>query len=82
MYDTLEVELQNRVSKQLEYWSGTMHERLIQRAMDSNDTEALKYHVTEAEREYAMQEDSPIIHMPYMNSALVNLNRIYGKSDA
>ena len=82
MYDTLEVELQNRVSKQLEYWSGTMHERLIQRAMDNNDTEALKYHVTEAEREYAMQEDTAIIHMPFMNSALVNLNKRYGRSDA
>lgn len=81
MYDKLSPDLQQRVSKQLEYWSGTLHSRLMQRAMDTEDLEALKYHLTEAEREYAIQEDFPIVAMPRMDSALVNIKRLYGGSN-
>lgn len=78
MYDKLDEDTRNRVSKMLEYWSGSLHTRLLQRALDENDTEALLYHLRDAEGEYSMQEDDCIQTVPYMNSALVNLNRLYG----
>lgn len=81
MYDNLEPEIRDRVSKMMEYWSGTLHTRLLQRALDENDMEAIKYHLREAEAEYSLQEDDYITTMPYMNSALVNLKRRYGSSD-
>lgn len=81
MYDTLDVETKNRVSEQLEYWSGTMHCRLIQRALDESDSEALAYHLVNAEREQAMQEDYQIKVIPKYNSALVNLRSRFGDFD-
>jgi len=42
----------------LEYWTGTMWERVIQRDLDAKDLDALKYHVNEAYKEYCIQEDA------------------------
>lgn len=82
MYDNLDGETRDRVSKMLEYWSGTIHTRLIQRALDSDDSEALMYHLSEAEAQYAVQEDGFIKTMPRTDSALVNLRRLYGGENA
>jgi hypothetical protein len=49
--------LMDRAREQCEYWTGTMHERIIQRDIEANDLEALHYHVAEAEKEMHMQED-------------------------
>lgn len=54
-------ELMERAKESMDYWEGTLHTRLIQRALDSNDLEALKYHITNAEREMAIQEDSILL---------------------
>ena len=40
-----------------EYWAGTMWERMIQRDIECLDLDALKYHVNEARKEMAIQED-------------------------
>lgn len=57
--------LMERANEQLEYWTGTLWERLIQRDIDTQDLEALAYHVTQAEREQAIQEDSTILEADY-----------------
>ena len=48
-----------RAAEQMEYWAGTMWERIIQRDLDTDDWEALRYHVVLAEKEMALQEDYP-----------------------
>ena len=47
-----------RAEEQLEYWTNTMWARVIEADIDRNDLEALSYHVNEAEREMAIQEDN------------------------
>lgn len=49
-------ELLDRVREAMEYWTGTMHERILQRDLDADDLEALRHHLVEAEREMAIQE--------------------------
>jgi hypothetical protein len=41
----------------MEYWSGTMHDRIIARDLASSDLEALKYHVDLAWKEMQLQEE-------------------------
>ena len=40
-----------------EYWTGTMHARILERDIEANDLEALRYHLVQAEHEMKMQED-------------------------
>lgn len=40
----------------MSYWEGTLWERVMQRDIDANDLEALRYHVSEAYKEMALQE--------------------------
>lgn len=49
--------LMEHAADMLDYWSGTMHARIIQRDIDANDLEALAYHVDVAHAEMRMQED-------------------------
>lgn len=46
-------ELLERAGEMMEYWTGTLHEKLIQKAIDDNDLEALAEHVALAEGECA-----------------------------
>lgn len=52
-------QLLERASELLEEVTGTMWERIIQRDLDTQDYEALRYHVAKAEAELAMQEEYP-----------------------
>lgn len=40
----------------LEYWDGTMWARVIERDLQTDDLEALHYHVSQAEKERSIQE--------------------------
>lgn len=48
----------------MEYFTGTLHERLMQRALDTNDLEALRHHVVEAAAQRAIEEDNGLVPMP------------------
>ena len=51
-------QLYDKALEVMEYWTGTMWERVIQRDLDTDDLEALKYHVDQAYKEMALQEDA------------------------
>lgn len=57
MSNQLNTELIERVQELCEYWAGTMHERVLQRDLDTDDFEALKYHADQAQAEMRLQED-------------------------
>lgn len=57
--------LLERAREAQEYWTGTMWERIIQRDIDTNDLEALRYHLTESDREIAIQEESGLTEHDY-----------------
>lgn len=59
MSNQANTQLMERAQEAMEYWTGTMHERVLQRDIDSGDVEALRYHLVEAEREMAIQESPP-----------------------
>lgn len=42
----------------LDYFTGTLWERVIDRDIQANDLEALAYHISQAEKEMAIQEDA------------------------
>lgn len=42
----------------MEYWTGTMWERVLQRDINAYDWEALNYHCKQAAAEMTLQEDS------------------------
>lgn len=49
--------LKQRAEISIEYWTGTMHARILERDIEANDEEALKYHLVIAEHEMQLQED-------------------------
>ena len=57
MSNTTNDKLMDSAQDMLEYWAGTLWERIIQRDLDANDLEALHYHVAQAYKEYSIQED-------------------------
>jgi hypothetical protein len=59
MSNVINDELMERAKDQLDYWTGTMWERLLQQDIAGNDLEALRAHVAWAEAEMAIQEDNP-----------------------
>lgn len=59
MSNTVNDTLIERAREQQSYWESTVWDRIIQRDLDANDLEALRYHVAQAEKEMAMQEDHP-----------------------
>lgn len=61
MSNQVNTNLLEKANEMCEYWTGTMHERVIQRDIEANDLEALQYHVAEAEREMRLQEDSILV---------------------
>ena len=42
----------------MEYWAGTMWERILQRDINAFDWEALRFHCRQASAEMSLQEDS------------------------
>ena len=49
--------LLDKVGELMDYWVGTLWDRLMQRDLDHNDYEALKYHADQAYREMMLQEE-------------------------
>ena len=56
MSNTVNDNLLDRASDMVDYWSGTIHAKLILKALDSNDLDELKRHVAIAEKQAANQE--------------------------
>lgn len=52
--------LLERASDMIDYWPGTLHERILTHLIDTNDFEGLMYAVANAENEQAIQEDHPL----------------------
>lgn len=50
MSNEVNTKLFERASEMIDYWSGTLHAKLIEGALDSNDLEALRGHVNKAEQ--------------------------------
>ena len=48
--------LMERAREMQEYWTGTLHEKLIQHAIDGNDLESLAEHVAKAEGQASQNE--------------------------
>jgi hypothetical protein len=57
MSNTTNDALIEQVQELISYWEGTMHARVLQRDLDTDDWEALKYHADLAWREMRLQED-------------------------
>ena len=57
MSNNVNTELLERAADMIDYWAGTLHERILTRDIDSNDLEALAYHVAQSEAEMRLQED-------------------------
>jgi len=57
MSNQVNTDLLERVAELMEYWEGTMHAKLLQQALDSNDLEQLNYIANLAEKEMRLQED-------------------------
>lgn len=72
MSNEINTQLLARAHEQMEYWTGTMWERMIQRDIDESDLESLNYHVTHAEAEMSMQEDMPDPHNPSDDATVVS----------
>jgi hypothetical protein len=68
-------ELIERVEELMEYWTGTMWERVLRRDLDTNDLEALQFHLVESYREMAIQENYPIQDMPDMRPTLNQIKK-------
>lgn len=52
--------IMERAQSVLEELTGTIWERIIERDIDANDLESLKYHVTLAEAELSIEDDYPV----------------------
>ena len=50
--------LMERAAEAMDEWQGTMWARVIERDLEVNDLEALKYHLAQAEAEQAIQESN------------------------
>jgi len=72
MYDRLSESTQKRVDEQLDYWVGTLHARLIERALDFSDHEAVLYHLRNAEAEQSIQEDNVVIRNSYGDAVMID----------
>ena len=51
--------LMEKVHDLMEYWAGTLWERIMQRDLDADDMEALQYHADLAWKEMMLQEGEP-----------------------
>lgn len=56
MSNEVNTRLLERASEMIDYWEGTMHARILERDIASNDLEALQYHVAQAEAECSREE--------------------------
>ena len=48
----------------MEYFTGTVAERVLQRDIDAGDLEALRFHVSEYAAQKAIEDDHGVIPMP------------------
>jgi hypothetical protein len=62
MSNQANTDLLERVEELMEYWEGTLHEKLLRQALDSNDLEQLAYIARQAENEMRLQEDYPDVY--------------------
>lgn len=70
MSNNTNTKLMERANELMDYFSGTLHERLMQRAIDTGDLEALRYHVSEAAAQQAIEEDNGMVPMPAAYSGM------------
>ena len=56
MSNKINDELYDKALEVMEYFTGTLIERTIQRDLDSDDLEALKYHVDKAWRQMRFED--------------------------
>lgn len=61
MSNNINQDLLERAYEVMEQETGTMWERMIKRDIESGDLESLRYHVVEAERHLAIEEDNLLI---------------------
>ena len=78
--------LLERAAAQIDYWEGTMHARIIQRDIEANDLEALRYHVQDAEAHQAIQEDNappeaPDKPKPHVFDIILGPHEVLGDKD-
>lgn len=64
MSDTTNDDLLDRARELIDYWTGTLHARTLQRDIDARDLESLQVHVHDAAAEQAIQEDFPLKDFP------------------
>lgn len=57
----------------MEYFTGTYVERVLQRDIDANDLEALRYHVSEYASQKAIEDDYGVVPMPDLSEPMPNL---------
>ena len=62
MSNQANTDLLERVEELMGYWEGTMHEKLLRQALDSNDLETLAYIARQSENEMRLQEDYPDVY--------------------
>lgn len=48
----------------MEHYTGTYVERVLQRDIDANDMEALRYHISEYAAQKAIEDDNGVVPMP------------------
>jgi hypothetical protein len=56
MSNQVNTELYERAAEMLDYWTGTIMEKLIQHDIDTGDLESLYHHVCDAEGRASQQE--------------------------
>lgn len=59
----------------MEYFTGTYVERVLQRDIDANDLESLRYHVSEYAAQKAIEDDNGLVPMPDTSEPMPNLLR-------
>ena len=58
MSNQVNTQLYELALEMMEYWAGTMWERVIQRDLDVDDLEALRYHTNNAYKQMRLEEDA------------------------
>lgn len=64
MSNTTNTTLIERANELMEHYAGTVAERVLQRDIDANDLEALRYHVSDYAAQKAIEDDNGLIPMP------------------
>lgn len=62
----------------MEYYTGTYIERVLQRDIDANDLEALRYHVSDYAAQKAIEDDGGLVPLPEPYTGLRRVRKLYG----